>query len=81
MNVPERERQAQNPPQDRQGPSITVRLDPNGPTIRAAFDIPESYLQALRVLRLKTQRTQSDIVTEALRVLLEKETENQELIN
>ena len=52
---------------------IVISLEEDGPTTRIAVEIPVSYFQALKAVKWKEDKTQSEIVIEALRFFFSKE--------
>jgi len=52
---------------------IVIRLEEDGPTTRIAVEIPVSYFKALTAVKWKEDKTQSEIIIEALRLFFSKE--------
>lgn len=51
---------------------IVICFEEDGPMTRIAVEIPVSYLQALKAVKWEEDKTQSEIVIEALRLFFSK---------
>ena len=48
------------------GPAMTVRISADGPTTRIAVRVPKSVVAAIKLVGMKHDRTEGEVVTEAL---------------